>query len=204
VVLSDGSNYTINGCTFIRSNIHYGRAGYINTVLMLWRHRGPHRYYFMLPDDFLPVDGMVDKAITLWQGIPTKDKICLNLFADRIGVKCWTGFSPVDMGAIWHTQWVDMCFMAEDLFFTTIMSHYAECPPRYIGMGQSSGVGAYISRTLKKARFNLYQVKESLVIPQEEHKISQMYKYDNSPPRKRKTQGRHITDHRRIFGKPSR
>jgi hypothetical protein len=37
-------------------------------------------------------------------------------------------------------------------------------------------VGAYISRKLMKNGFNMYQVKEPIVIMTEEHEISQMHR----------------------------
>ena len=152
--------------------------------------RWKNDYYFMLPDDFLPYPCMVDKAIEIWNTIDDPKKICLNLYADRIGLKCWTQFTPIDLGNIYQTGWVDMCFMAEERFFNSVPAlHDAQ-------VGHSSGVGAQISRSLVRHKYSLFQVKESLVYPQPDHGVSQMHNISNEinkensrdskcPPKKR-------------------
>jgi len=190
VVLGDKADYTIENCTYYNRSIHYGRCGYFKTVNELFKKRTRADYYFMLPDDFLPAPDMVERAIAIWESIDDPLKICLNLFADRIGVSCWTNFKPVDKGNVWHTQWVDMCFMSGEYFFNMVGRLHRTYT------GKSSGVGQSISSTLKNRRMNLYQVKESLVIPQAEHSISQMHRDDNCTYRKhpkpiRKPQRRH-------------
>lgn len=175
IVLNDGCDYDISGATQTKREIHFGKRGYWCTVNQLFGMRGKHQYYFMLPDDFLPADNMVERAIEIWKQL---DKpICLNLYADRIGQKCWTGVPPKDMGIVWKTQWVDMCFMSKEGFFARL----GKIPPINLNWtakpNLSSGVGAYISRELHKHKYNLYMVKESLVIPQPEHQISQIHGY---------------------------
>ena len=172
-VLNDGCDYDIKGAKQSKLREHLGRSGYWRTVNCLFRGRGNHKYYFMLPDDFLPADGMVEKAITLWNSIKDPQKICLNLYADRIGIPCWTGFKQVDKGNVYLRQWVDMCFLCEDKFFTEL-GELTDTRGNWQTKG-SSGVGAMISKRLKRKEFNLYQVKESLVEVQEEHHKSQMY-----------------------------
>jgi hypothetical protein len=113
----------------------------------------------------------IAKAIELWNGIIDTKKICLNLYADRIGKRCWTNIYPVDKGNVWQTGWVDMCFLCEEKFFTEL----GTIPPRHVGNRGSSGVGAYISRRMVKLKLNMYQVKESLVTVQPEHHKSQMH-----------------------------
>jgi hypothetical protein len=169
VVLNDGCDYVINGCEQHFLPNHNGKAYYWMTVKTLFAFRGTHKYYFMLPDDWLPVDNMVQRAINVWDNIFARNKICLNLIADRIGCGCWTNFKPIDYGNCWNTQWVDMCFMCEESFFKTI----GTIPKLHAH--RSSGVGAFISRKLHKLKYNMYQVKESLVIPQPEHSVSQMH-----------------------------
>jgi hypothetical protein len=140
----------------------------------------------MLPDDFLPVDGMTRKAIELWNSISDPRKICLNLFTDRIGSACWTHLTPRDIGEMWQTGWVDMCFMAENLFFDVVKLRKTPCR-------HSSGVGAQISRSLVKSNYSLFQVKESLVTIQPEHCKSEMHsnenkeipRYSQYPPKER-------------------
>ena len=173
IVLNDGCDYDISGATQTKREIHFGKRGYWRTVNQLFAMKGKHQYYFMLPDDFLPANNMVERAIEIWKQL---DKpICLNLYADRIGQKCWTNFPPKDMGIAWKTQWVDMCFMSKEGFFARL----GKIPPINLNWtarpNLSSGVGAYISRELHKHKYNLYMVKESLAIPQPEHQISQMH-----------------------------
>jgi len=170
LVLNDGCDYEIKGCRQVFKKIHGGRAGYWNTVNTLFSLRTYHKYYIMLPDDFLMDKGQVERAVELWEAIKDKKKICLNLYADRIGLKCWTGFKPLSSFNCWHTQWVDMCFICEGLFFTALGR--IDGP---LKRGQSSGVGSYISKKLNREHYNLYQVKESLVTIQPEHNISQIY-----------------------------
>ena len=170
IVLNDGCEYNISGATQKIRKMHFGKRGYWCTVNQLFGMRGKHQYYFMLPDDFLPADNMVERAIEIWKQL---DKpVCLNLYADRIGLKCWTNFPPKDMGIAWKTQWVDMCFMSKEGFFARL----GKIPPINLNWtakpNLSSGVGAYISRKLHKHKCNLYMVKESLVIPQQEHYMS--------------------------------
>jgi len=174
VVYNDGSDYDINGCTQFKYHRHRGKEGYWKTVRSLFNIRGEHKYYIMLPDDFLPVDDMVDRAWEIWSHINDSKKICLNLYADRQGESCWTDFKPVSRGDVWLTQWVDMCFFAPSEFFTWV-KRIGGIPISYKRQSASSGVGAYISRGLYKQHRNMYQVKEGLVIPQEAHGISQMH-----------------------------
>ena len=169
-VLNDGCNYEIKGCRQVFKRTHGGKRGYWDTVNTLFSIRGKHKYYIMLPDDFLTNREMVEKAVELWEGIKDKRKICLNLYADRIGMTCWTNFQPRDRGLYWQAQWVDMCFICEYLFFDTLGR--INGPLR---RSISSGVGSYISRKLSKAKYNLYQVKESLITIQPEHYNSQIY-----------------------------
>lgn len=201
VVLSDGCSYDITGCRHIKSPVHRGKQGYMDTVVQLWNGRPMADYYFMLPDDFGVEPEIVQKSLRLWHGIKDSRKICLNLYADRIGLKCWTNFLPVDKGNVWQTQWMDMCFMAENEFFRFVLTSYVKHRPTKMSMGHSSGTGAYISRLLNRSSYHLYQVKESLVYPTEEHSKSQMHN-DNSTHSINTYQGKHPKSHSRIFGKP--
>jgi len=176
-VLNDGCDYDIVGARQSKLREHLGRSGYWRTVNCLFKGRGRYRYYFMLPDDFLPVEDMVEKAIALWNNISDPKKICLNLYADRINIPCWTGFEQVDKGNVYLRQWVDMCFMCENKFFTEL-GGLIDTRNNWQTRG-SSGVGAMISRRLYRKGFNLYQVKESLVKIQEEHHKSQMHNRDD-------------------------
>ena len=178
IVLNDGCDYDISGATQNKRQMHFGKRGYWCTVNQLFGMRGKHQFYFMLPDDFLPTENMVERAIGIWSQL--NDPICLNIYADRIGRKCWTGFPPKDIGIVWKTQWVDMCFMCRDKFF----SRLGKIPKIEFDWHRhptaSSGVGAYISRELHNHKCNLYMVKESLVIPQQEHYLKSQMLHANS------------------------
>ena len=174
-VLNDGCDYDIHGAYQTKLSMRLGKKGYWRTINCLYKGRGQSKYYIQLPDDFLPADDMVEKAIEIWESIKDDKKICLNLYADRIGKPCWTGVMPVEYDNYYKAQWMDMCFMCEERFFTEL----GAIPTINLGWGvnskKSSGVGAYISKYLNKKKFGLYQVKESLAVPQEEHFIkSQM------------------------------
>ena len=187
IVLNDGCNYDIKGCIQYKQQTHRGKGGYWITVRNLWKLRTPADYYIMLPDDFLPTPSMVKDALDIWDSIEDPQKICLNLYADRIGQMCWTSFTPKDKGIVWLTQWVDMCFLCPAKVLQTMCFIMEKEPIGGSRKGVSSGVGAQLSRTLHRRGYNLYQVKESLAIPQQEHYISQMYaenNTDSNPSRK--------------------
>ena len=189
LVLNDGADYHITGCTEIRQSRNLGKALYWQTVNNLFLHRPKADYYFMLPDDFKVKPDFIEETLRLWNGIPEKNKICLNLYADRIGMKCWTGFKPVDIYGVYWTQWVDMCFFCEDKFFDKL----GRIPEIRLQWNRnpsiSSGVGAYISRYLNRKKLSLFQVKESLAYPTEEHNTTQMHR-DYGTTRNRNTQNK--------------
>lgn len=176
VVALDGTDYDICGALNINPKQHLGKNGYWRLVNMLFRHRGTHKYYMMIPDDFIISETQVMEAIEIWESIDDPRKICLNLFADRIGVSCWTLVKPKDKGNVWQTGWVDMCFLCEERFFAELeVIPMLHSPNKSMGRS-SSGVGAYISRKLNKGKFHFYQVKESLAVPTIEHTKSQMHR----------------------------
>lgn len=181
VVLNDGCDYVISGCDQYFLKTHNGKLFYWDTVRTLFSLRGEHKYYFVLPDDFLICDSQIAKAIELWESIKDPLKICLNLYADRIGIPCWTTFIPIDMGEYYRTGWMDMCILCENLFFDKVRVN------KIIFTGnsnivRSSGVGSQISRNLHRRGFHFYQVKESLVDIQPEHYSSQMHQVGQKIP----------------------
>lgn len=179
-IINDGCDYQINGATHIHNQRRLGKNGYWSTINTLFAARDKKKYYFVLPDDFIPVDGGIHRAIDIWENIKDNKKICLNLYADRMGGSCWTGFSPTDMGDVFLTQWVDMCFICEGLFFKLL----GKIPP--LGSlsqdvrpkNGSSGVGKYISKFFYDKGYNLYQVKNSLFSWQQDHWISKMSEHE--------------------------
>jgi hypothetical protein len=175
VVAHDGTDYSISGAMNLKAPTHHGRRDYWKIVNMLFAHRGIHKYYMMLPDDFIICNSQIAKAIEIWEGIDNPKKICLNLYTDRHGLRCWTDFYPKDNGDTWQTGWVDMCFLCEEMFFAQIGTLPKPHSSNNTNKGGSSGVGAYISRLLYRRKFAMYQVKESLAIPTIEHTKSQMH-----------------------------
>ena len=173
VVALDGTDYSISGALNLNPKKHLGKAGYWKLINMLFRHRIQSKYYFILPDDFAISESQIKEAINTWDRIKDTRKMCLNLLTNRIGVACWTLFKPIDKGSVWQTGWVDMCFICEDKFFAVL----GDIPDlhRHPKARGSSGVGAYISRYLKRKGFNMYQVKEELATPTEAHLTSQMH-----------------------------
>ena len=171
VVVHDGTDYEIEGAKNIKLSRHLGRTVYWVTINTLYKNRLKCKFYFTLPDDFLICESQITKAIEIWESIEDQQKICLNLFTDRIGVTCWTNIYPIDKGDVWLTQWVDGCFICEERFFREL----GVIPRLHPSRCGSSGVGAYISRRLNRKNLNMYQVKESLVTVQPEHTISQMH-----------------------------
>lgn len=175
-VLNDGGNYSIRGAINYHNPTRLGKYGYWKTVNTLFKIRGDHKYYFMIPDDFYPVPGMVETAITTWESINDKHKICLSLGETRTDSTCWTRFKAVDKGGAWLTQWVDMCFLCENEFFLTV----GTIPPLFgkrinVKTKGGSKVGSYISKLLYKLKYNMYQVKDSLFVINFEHDKTQMH-----------------------------
>ena len=174
LVLNDGCNYKITGCSQRFGQRHNGRIGYWQLVSSLFLQAGNYDYYIMLPDDFLMCDLQDNVALELLKSIEDPKKICLNLFADRIGIACWTPIMPVDMGPYYKTGWVDMCFICEKSFFEAVRSIKAPFFAPSSRTRRGSGVGSHISKELVKKGYNFYQVKESLVDIQPEHCESKM------------------------------
>lgn len=193
-ILDDGSTETVNlvDCLqghkiFYAVQQHQGKHFYWKTVNALWLmvHQKKYDYYFMIPDDFLPVDKFVEKAIQTWLKIPDKRKICMNTYVSlgRLNKKNWTNVKPKEHKHYRYTQWVDMCFMCERAFFDAIgfiprihldWRHHPE---------RSSGVGSHISRELHKKGYSIYQTMTSMFIPQEEAYNSMMNAWrDKSDP----------------------
>ena len=184
-VLNDGPQYEITGCELYYNPVHLGKTNYWHTVNSLWKLPvKKYDYYFMIPDDFLPAENGIQKAIDLWNSIKNTKKICMNLFRDRTPRdRCWTNVKPVEYKNYRLTQWVDMCFICEERFFKEV----GEIPQiRYrwdLTPLKSSGVGSYISNRLHKNRFHIYQSRESLMIEQPENNVSQLNNPNSKYPK---------------------
>lgn len=156
---------------------HGGKRYYWKTVNRLWKlPEKEYKYYFMIPDDFLPVYDFTEKAVRAWNEIIDPKKICLNTYVDqgRLNKECWTGVKSVEYNDYRYTGWVDMCFMCDKRFFDVV----GAIPQINLNWGinpkSSSGVGSYISKLLVRKGYKIYQTKTSLFILQKEAFDSKM------------------------------
>lgn len=159
------------------TQLHKGKRHYWQTVNSLWiLPNKVYDYYFMIPDDFLPVDDFLKKALSTWVKISDPRKICLNTYVDqaRLNKPCWTGIIPREIDDYRLTGWVDMCFMCEYNFFRSV----GRIPEINLNWDKkpetSSGVGAHISKLLNRKGYTMYQTKKSLFTTQPEALTSQM------------------------------
>jgi glycosyltransferase involved in cell wall biosynthesis len=175
------SNLLQYGVKLFRNKEHNGKEKFYLTVNSLINETldFTYDYYIFMPDDLIPVDGFLSKAIELWKGIKDNRKICLNLYLEksRIGKACWTNFLPQDKGNVTLTNWVDMCFLCEYKMLKSL--HYRIPEPKIdwlINQTMSSGVGRYISKFLVwRMHLTMYQVKSSLFVSAPESYKSQMH-----------------------------
>lgn len=150
---------------------HHGKPRYWRLIDRIFQDLRSVRaaYYMQLPDDVQARPGFFTHAIDTYQAIGDPQKICLNLYLDssRIGAACWTKTLPriERFGAthVFHTGWVDMCYLAERRFFEALDYTIHPIPPdRWrCNPRRSSGVGAQITRRLQGR--GLYQVRECLL-----------------------------------------
>jgi hypothetical protein len=199
IVVHDGTGYEIQGATNHYIRIHLGKPHYWALVNKLFSLRGKHKYFIMLPDDFMMDAEGVKEAVRQWEAITDKKKICLSLWQPRT-VPCWTGVKPREAGEVLLSQWMDMCFICEETFFSMV----GTIPPIKYDWERrpntSSGVGAYISRRLFGLRLNMYQVKEALVSMQEglPSEMQNKDNYDNSRYSINPRQGRFFDNSRNV------
>jgi hypothetical protein len=184
-ILNDGSEKEYNleksllkghEITIVKQS-HGGKRYYWKTVNRLWKlPEKRYKYYFMIPDDFLPVHDFTDKALQTWKEITDPKKICLNTYVDqgRLNKDCWTGVKSVEYDNYRYTGWVDMCFMCERRFFDVVGIIPQINLNWNVNPQSSSGMGAHISKLLNRKGFKMYQTKTSLFIPQKEAFDSKM------------------------------
>jgi len=195
-IIDDCSNYDVRetirslklppkfypGIIIQRTPTHNGKKKYYKTVSQLFKMiRGTnYDYYFMIPDDMLPVKGWKKTAIEAWEAIQHPAKICLNLYSEksRFLKPCWTQFQPrlIDDKII-LSQWMDLCFISEKKIFDILAYQIPEPQIDWkANPNMSSGVGRSITRTLNGNELLLFQIVRSLFIPQAEAIESQMNK----------------------------
>jgi len=180
MVYNDGSSLEYYGLDRYEDLIYhqgarnFGIAGYynvVNYILKSIKTLKRYQYYIFCPDDFIPVNDFLNKAIHTYESIQG-NKICLNLYTDRgrFMRSSWTNHTPVVSDDILKTQWVDMCFICEYKMFEALDWRINYPSERTI----SSGVGKDMSVRLSE-RFSIYQVKFSLFKCQIESRKSKMY-----------------------------
>jgi len=153
--------------TWFKASQHFGKPNYWLLIENLYKNvkEEDSDYIIQLPDDIGLVDDFFNQAITQFNQIKDPKKICLNLLQDnRTSKPLWTPVKQINKGEVFKVGWVDMCFIATKRFFKTL--NYSIEPVSYSWSNNknlSSGVGMQISKRLYK-KYNLYQVKKSLVI----------------------------------------
>ena len=122
-------------------------------------------YYIFLPDDVEVCDDFINKAVKLWDGIIDPRKMCLSFsHPDRCLKPNFTGIKAVDCGNVILSQWTDLMFICGKDFINEV--EIEEIPlDRWVNNELlGSGVGSQISNKLVDKGFNLYNIKEPLVI----------------------------------------
>jgi len=158
-----------------------GKKKYYETVTILWNmvKNKDYDYYFMIPDDMMPINDFHKKAIMTYHKIYDYQKIAMNIYTEksRYMKPCWTEFQPIMTEHAILTNWLDMAFMCEKEFFellnyrVKIINRNWEAEPEL-----GSSVGAYISLYCYNRNRTIYQTKTSMLIPMEESHKSQMNK----------------------------
>lgn len=183
-IVDDGSteDYTwAHRFNYLRKPSNSGKKEYWRTVTSLWEivkpYRDKYKYFIMVPDDFIPEPNFLKKSINTWESIPDPSKICLNLYVDRgrHNTTNWTKVLPVIYPEARKTQWVDMCFLAEQNFFDTL--NWRVAPIEFDWDKDplaSSVVGSKISWYLHKQQHTLWQTHTSMFCPAEEALNSKM------------------------------
>ena len=180
VIFEDKSKADYTECTDLLSNNanlkhswyrtgkHAGKKNYwqvIDSAYSILKNK-TFDYMVHLPDDVLLTDDFIFRSISLYELIPDRRKICLNLLCEiNRNNPGWTNLTPKHFSQFINTGWVDMCFIATNRYLKALNFGINPVDPEWSGNPErSSGVGLQISRRLVKQGYNLYQVKRSLVI----------------------------------------
>lgn len=150
----------------IKSKVNHGKQKYYLLINELFAFVKQQEFdlAIQLPDDIRLVDDFFIKAITTFENIDDEYKVCLNLLNDftRKGPN-WTPIYPIDLGNVLRIGWVDMCYIANSLFFEAL-DYSINVDENFSSQkDKSSGVGLEISKRLAYLDGGMYQVKKSLV-----------------------------------------
>jgi len=153
---------------------HCGKIFYFTLVTRLYRMvqnihwSNPFDYFIQVPDDVSLGADFFNEAVAQFKAIKDPNKICLNLLNDGREQPNWTGVQHQDIAYNGYTyvktQWVDMCYIADSVFFNCLGWEVLPIPVSWSGdTKKSSGVGLQISRRLFAMGKNMYLTSHSLV-----------------------------------------
>jgi hypothetical protein len=124
-----------------------------------------YEYYIFLPDDVELCDDFVSKAVELWDSIDDPRKACLSFsHPDRCLKPNFTGIKSVDCGGVIRSQWTDLMFICGKNFINEVDIEEIPLSRWEDNELLGSGVGSQISNKLVDKGFNLYNVKDNLVV----------------------------------------
>ena len=177
-IFDDGSNYfdenikiinLFKNVFYYRYNINFGKKYYWmiwDNMLKCNKNIIAEKYIF-LPDDVQLKDDFFKKINNLYKKINDDKKICLSILMDenRRNKSCWTNFKVIEYEDFYKTQWNDLCFVCENIFFESLNYTIEKIDTKiFKNKNISSGVGRQISLRLHKLGFSMYHSKISLVI----------------------------------------
>lgn len=159
------------GWVYVRAKKHHGKRGFHRWVTRSWsalRGVDASTMLAFLPDDCRLCRDFFNRAYSLYQRTPAKRRACLNVLIDgsRQREACWTNTFPSNADPVDRTQWVDGAFIANRTFLEALdfrvpavdLGRWNAQPNR------SSGVGESISRTLHANGYQMYRVRQSLIV----------------------------------------
>ena len=124
------------------------------------------KYFIYLPDDIKLIDNFFSETKRIYESISDPKKICLSILTDdRVTRRNWTNFKTNDFGEYYQTQWNDLCFIAEKIFFETLGYKIETIDESRWDRDSnlSSGVGQQISIRLNDRGYKMYHTKKSMV-----------------------------------------
>ena len=173
LIISDGSpplNFRFNSVIvktdFIKK--HQGKKGYYNVVNLGLEHIKSlsFDYCIKIDDDMTLTEGFLDKTLKIWNGIPDKKKISMDILSSRkqrgrnlLGTQAYP-ISIDDKYRVFKIDWVDMNFICERKFFELLDWKI----PKVTSNANSSCVGLKITRLLSKKNVSFWQSETPLII----------------------------------------
>jgi len=133
------------------------------------------KYYFYLQDDVTLKENYFEKSIEIFESIQDNNKIVLStlIYENQKGVKKWTGFDPIEMDNVVLCQWVELFFICKFNFFEILNFKIEKInEDRWVKNPLlSSGVGEQMSKRLFFENKNMYVVKNSLIIANNQNSL---------------------------------